>query len=234
MKTVSFNDGDFVKVEYTARRASDKSIVYTTVEKIAKDESIFNEEAKYGPQLIVLGKDNAIKGVENAVKTMSVGESKKVEVEPKDAFGVRDESLVNVMHLSDFRARDMNPVPGMQVNIDGTIAMVKSVNSGRVVVDMNHPLAGERLVYEIKVLEKLDADEAKVKALAEHYSVKPDSVSAKEGQVRVTFGEKVDKNADYLVNKSAFADAILRYMPKVGKVVFEEEYSRSESKDKKA
>ena len=227
---MSFNDGDFVKVEYTARRASDNSIVYTTVEKTAKDENIFNEEARYGPQLIVLGKDNAIKGVESAVKGMNAGENKKATVEPKDAFGERDEGLVNVMHLSDFRARDLNPVPGLQVNIDGTIATVKSVNSGRVVVDMNHPLAGEKLVYDIKVLEKIDAEDAKVKALAEHYSVKPDSVSVAAGVVKVAFGEKVEKNADYLVNKSAFADAVLKYMEKVSKIVFEEEYVRQPKK----
>lgn len=223
---MSFKDGDFVRVEYTARRATDNSLVYTTIEKVAKEADLFNPDVRYGPQLVVIGKNNAIRGVENAVKSMSVGENKKVEIEPKDAFGERDEGMVNVMRVADFRERDMNPVPGMQVNIDGTIATIKSVNSGRVVVDLNHPLAGEKLVYEIKVVDKVDADPERIKAVAEHYSLKPDAVSVTGGVAKVTFGEKVEKNADFLVNKSALAEAVLRFMPHVQKVVMEEEYAR--------
>lgn len=227
---MSFNDGDFVKVEYTARRSSDNSLVFTTVEKTAKDENAYNSDTKYGPQLVVLGKHSALKGVENAVRGMGVGESKKVTLQPADAFGSRDEQLVNVMRVSDFREKDINPYPGMQVNIDGNIATVKSVNSGRVVVDMNHPLAGETLLYDIKVTEKLDGDADKVKALAEHYSLKPSAVSVSSGVAQIRFDDKIEKNTDYLVNKSALADGILRYMDGVKKVVFEEEYSRKEEK----
>lgn len=231
---MSFNDGDFVKVEYTARRASDNSLVFTTVEKVAKDENAYNAETKYVPQLIVLGKQSALKGMESTVKGMSVGESKKATLTPADAFGDRNEQLVNVMRISEFREKDINPYPGMQINIDGSIATVKSVNSGRVVVDLNHPLAGETLLYDIKVTEKLEGDADKVKALAEHYSLKPDSVAVTAGVARVGFGEKVEKNTEYLVNKSAFAEGVLKYLDGVQKVVFEEEYVRKDEKaDKK-
>ncbi len=223
---MSFNDGDFVRIEYTARRASDNSVAYTTVEKVAKDEDKYNEKARYAAQLIIIGKNDALKGIENAVKSMAVGEEKKATLKPEDAFGQRNEQLVSVMHLSDFREKDINPVPGMQVNIDGRIATVKSVNSGRVVVDLNHPLAGEALVYDIKVVEKLDSDDARIRALAESHSLKPDAVNVAGGVARVSFGEKVEKNADYFVNKSAFAEGILKYMDTVQRVVFEEEYAR--------
>ena len=224
---VSVKEGEFVKVDYTARRVTDSSLVYTTIEKVAKDAQVNNPDVKYRPQLIVIGKNNAIRGVEDAVKGMSVGETKTVEIEPKNAFGERDEGLVNVMRLSDFRERDMDPQPGMQVNIDGSVATVKSVNSGRVVVDMNHPLAGEKLVYEIKVLEKMDSDQDKVRAIAEHYSLMPDSVAVSGNVAKMTFGTKIEKNADFLVNKATAAEAVLRYMPNMEKVVAEEEYARS-------
>lgn len=223
---MSFSDGDFVKVEYTARRASDNSLVYTTLEKIAKDENAYSSDARYGPQLIVIGKQSALKGVEDAVKGMSVGENKKVEIAPADAFGVRDEQLVNVIRISDFREKDINPYPGMQVNLDGNIATVKSVNSGRVVVDLNHPLAGEKVLYEIKVVEKVDSDAEKIKAVADHYSLAPDSVTVTSGVAKILFGEKVEKNETYLVNKAALAQAILKYMDTLKKVTFEEEYVR--------
>ncbi len=227
---MGFNDGDFVKVEYTARRASDGSLVFTTEEKTARDEGAYSNETTYGPQLIVLGKKSALKGVEDAIKSMEVGETKKVTISPTDGFGERDEKLVNVMRMSEFRDKDVNPYPGMQVDIDGHIATVKSVNSGRVLVDMNHPLAGETLAYEIKVVEKVESEADKVKSLAEFYSLKPDSVTVNAGIAKVAFGEKVEKDEKYLVNKSVLAQSALRYIGDLKKVVFEEEYARPEGK----
>ncbi len=120
----------------------------------------------------------------------------------------------------------------MQVNIDGNIATVKSVSSGRVVVDLNHPLAGETLLYDIKVIDKLEADPERIKALAEHYALKADAVSVHEKVAKVTFGEKVEKNADFLINKATLSEAILRYMPHIEKVVTEEEYVRKKEEKK--
>ncbi len=225
-----FTNGDFVTIDYTARRASDKSIVYTTMEKTAKDEEVFDAESKYGPQLVVIGKNNAIKGVEDTVKSMNAGQQKTVEIEPKDAFGERSEDLVRVMKLSDFRERDINPVPGMRVNIDGTAVTVKSVNSARVVVDANHPLAGEKLTYEITVVKKLDSDKDKVDAIAEMYALKPDQAQSEKTAVKVVFGEKINKDADYFINKSAMVSAIFRLMDEVKGVSVEEKYSREEKK----
>jgi peptidylprolyl isomerase len=230
---VSFKDGDFVRVDYTARRVTDNTLVFTTLESVAKSADVADPEIKYGPKLIIIGKKNAIRGLEDAVKGMAVGETKKVEIEPKDAFGDRDEKMVNVMRLSDFRDRDMDPQPGMQVNIDGTLSTIKSVSSGRVIVDMNHPLAGEKLIYEVKVLEKVDGDAGMVKALAENYALKPDSAAVASGIATVKFGEAVEKNADFLVNKATLAEAILRYMPHVQKVLMEEEYGRKKEDEKK-
>jgi hypothetical protein len=122
----------------------------------------------------------------------------------------------------------------MQINIDGNIAMIKSVNSGRVVVDLNHPLAGEKLLYEIKVIKKLDTDKEKVEALAEYFSAVPDSVSIENKAAKAVFGEKVKKDADYFLNKSAFAEAVLRYIPAVSKVVIDEEYGREPAEKKDA
>ena len=138
-----FNDGDFVKVEYNAWRVADNMLVYTTSKKVAEENKVFDEEMHYVPQLIVIGKGTTVKGVENAVKTMNVNETKKVELQPKDAFGEKSAELVKVLPIADFKKRDIEPYPGMQLDIDGSVATIKSVNSGRVVVDANHPLAGE-------------------------------------------------------------------------------------------
>ena len=96
---MAFNDGDFVRVDYSAWRVADNKLIYTTIKKVAEDSGDVDKEAKYTPQLIVVGKGNSIKGVESAVRGMSANETKKVELAAKDAFGEKDASLVKVMPL---------------------------------------------------------------------------------------------------------------------------------------
>lgn len=223
---MAFSDGDFVRIDYTAKRLSDDAVVYTTDEKAAKDAGIYNKDSKYAAQLVVVGKESVIKGVDKELRKMNVGESKKIEVSPEEAFGERREDLVTVMHLADFRKRDIDPQPGMQVDLDGVVAVVKSVSGGRVVVDANHPLAGEKLAYDVKVVEKVDGEEKRVGALAEAYNLKPDSVSASGKTAKVSFGDKIEKNADYFVNKSAFVRAAFQYLPNLESMTVDEGYAK--------
>lgn len=223
---MAFNDGDFVKIEYSAWRVADGRMIYTTSRKLAEENDLFDKERAYVPQLVIIGKGSVIKGVENAVRSMGVNETKSVELEPGDAFGDKSPELVKIMPMAEFKKRDLNPYPGMQLDIDNAVAVVKSVNSGRVVVDANHPLAGERLKYEIKVVARLDGDDDRAKALAEAFSLKPDSVTVSGGQMKVIFGDKVEKNSRYLVNKSDFVNAVMAYLGHIDRVVVEEDYAK--------
>ena len=229
---MAFNDGDFVKVEYNAWRIADNKLVYTTSKKMAEENKILDEEMRYEPQLIVIGKGTTVMGVENAVKSMNVNETKKVELSPKDAFGEKSPELVKVLPLADFKKRDIEPYPGMQLDIDGAVATIKSVNSGRVVVDANHPLAGEKMLYEIKVVEKLDKDEDKVKAVAGMYALVPDAVSISGANAKVVFGEKTKKDRNYLINKNDFLNSVMVYLEKLAKITIEEEYVRAKPEEK--
>ncbi|MDE1846397.1 MAG: peptidylprolyl isomerase [Candidatus Micrarchaeota archaeon] len=230
---MSFKDGDFVKIEYTAVRTADQHVVYTTDEKKAKENGVYYENNKYGPQLIVVGKSNIIKGLADEIKNMSVGEQKKVEIEAGKAFGERDSQLVRVMPISAFRARDMEPYVGMQLDLDGTVATVKSVNSGRVLVDANHPLAGEKLMYDVKVVSKIESDNDKVKELAESFALKPKSAKVEGKNVVLEIGSDVDKNSEYFVNKSSFVNSLLRDMDHIEKVEIKEDYVREKKSEKK-
>jgi FKBP-type peptidyl-prolyl cis-trans isomerase 2 len=228
-----FNDGDFVKVEYNAWRVADNMLVYTTSKKVAEDNKVLDEDMNYVPQLIVIGKGTTVKGVEAAVKSMNVNETKKVELQPKEAFGEKSAELVKVLPIADFKKRDIEPYPGMQLDIDGSVATIKSVNSGRVVVDANHPLAGEKLLYEITVVEKVEKDEDKLKAVAGMFSLVPDSVSVTGASAKVAFGEKVKKDRDFLIGKADFLNAAMGYMDKLEKITVEEDYVRMKPDEKK-
>jgi peptidylprolyl isomerase len=223
---MSFKEGDFVKIEYSAWRTSDNALVFTTEKKKAQENEIYDEHTTYAPTLVIVGKNTIIKGVDKAIAGMNLNESKKIEVKPEEGFGEKNPDLVRVMPLADFRKRDIEPQPGLQLDIDGAIATIKSVNSGRVVVDANHPLAGETLLYEVKIVSKIDDDSEKVKALAERTNLTAEHIKVMDGVVELSFGDSIDKNADYFVNKSAFARSLFRYIPHLNKLVVTEEYSR--------
>ena len=227
---MSFNDGDFIKVEYSAWRASDGTMVYTTQKEMAEKNDIYNKDRVYGPSLVIIGKHTVIRGLEKAIKEMNVNETKKVEVAPEDAFGERNPELVRVMHAADFKKRDIDPRPGMQIDLDNTVAVITAVNSGRVTVDANHPLAGEKITYELRIVAKVDDEKEKVAALVEMAGIKPDSVKLENETAEIGFDEKSEKNADYFINKTAAVNAILEYMPKINKVVVKEEHTRKEKK----
>jgi FKBP-type peptidyl-prolyl cis-trans isomerase 2 len=53
--------------------------------------------------------------------------------------------------MSAFKKQQMRPFPGLQVNIDGFMGVIKTVSGGRVIVDFNHPLAGRDVMYEVMV-----------------------------------------------------------------------------------
>ncbi len=227
---MAFKDGDFVKVEYSAWRMVDGSLVYTTDEKKAQDADIFDKDTRYGPQLVVIGKGMLIKSLEDAIRGMGLNETKTLELEPRDAFGERSQELVRVISIADFRKRDIEPYPGLRIDIDGLSATVKSVNSGRVLVDANHPLAGEKVRYEIKVVSQLSSEEDKVRSFAEMYKLAPAKIEIEGKTATLVFGTEIKKDANFLVNKSQAVSSILAYMEEIEKVVAKEEYEREKGK----
>ncbi|MEM4389130.1 MAG: peptidylprolyl isomerase [Candidatus Micrarchaeia archaeon] len=225
--------GDFIKIEYTGRTVSDNRVFDTTSAEVAKKEGIFDEKARYAPGLVVVGMGTVIKGLDEVLEGMEVGESKKVEVPPDKAFGRRDPNLVRVLPESEFKRRGIEPYPGQLVSIDNAMAVVKSVSSGRVMVDFNHLLAGETLSYEVKVVEKLTSLEQKINALLENNELRG-KVKVDGNVVEVTFPAEIKKDADFLINKASFVANALRLLPEVESIRVIEEYAREERKVEKS
>ncbi len=225
---MAFKDGDFLEVEYTVWNAGDSSIIATTDEKKAKESDTFNEKTHYGPTLLVVGSSGMIRGLDREVRGMKENEVKKFTFGPADAFGERVEELVRVMPLSAFKERNISPYPGMQVELDSTTAIVKSVTSGRVTVDANHPYAGKDVIYEVRVVRLLQSEKDKVGALAQSYSLKPTQINAYSDTVELFFDNKVAKNADYFISKASFVASAFTYFKSMKKVDVKEEYLRPE------
>jgi FKBP-type peptidyl-prolyl cis-trans isomerase SlyD len=110
-----------------------------------------------GPIEFLQGYQEIIPGLERAVAGMAVGQAKQVVVEPEDGYGEYDDEAVEEVPLDIF-PDDMDLSLGMPVELydeeaDETVeGYVTEVRTDSVMVDMNHPLAGETLTFHIRVV----------------------------------------------------------------------------------
>ena len=217
--------GDFVKIEYVGKVKDTGEIFDLTDEKLAKENEMHNKDHKYGPVLAIVDSGALIKGVEEELKKMKVGEEKEFDIPYKDAFGARDGKLVKVISIAKFFEQKMNPVPGSFVNIDGANCKIQTVSGGRVRVDFNHPLANKDLHYWLKIKERVDSDENKVKELLKSYGI--------EGAAKVEGGKAhLDLKIKAQQLNKLIEDAIKKWMPDL-EVVFEDK-KKEEKAEKKS
>ena len=110
-------------------------------------------EGGRAPLEFVLGQGRVIRGFEDAVYGMRVGDTKTVTIPPEDAYGNFDPSLVRTFTHEEMMTQ-LGYIPEV-----GEVLMtmvgprtVIDVTEETVVVDFNHPLAGETLIFEITVV----------------------------------------------------------------------------------
>jgi len=163
----SMEEGSFIRIDYVGRIGESGEIFDLTKEDVARKENIFNPEVNYGPVPIIIGAEVVVKGLENELKKMNVGDKKKVIVKPEDAFGERKAEFIKLVHMSEFKKQNIDPYPGMLVNIGRLRGRVISVSGGRVRVDFNHPLAGKSLEYDVEIKEEITDQKEKIKVKEE-------------------------------------------------------------------
>ena len=198
---------DFVELEYTGMIKEDSAIFDTTEEKIAKENGVYDEKADYSPLIVCVGENNIMKGLEEQMIGKETGKDYKIEVSHENAFGKKDAKLIQLIPTSKFRQQNIQPIPGLQLNIDGVFGVVKTVSGGRCLVDFNHPLAGKDLIYNVKIKNIVDDDREKLKSLLKmHLHVKDAEIEIKDKSTIVKSKNKISKNAQEefkkIVNKT--------------------------------
>jgi FKBP-type peptidyl-prolyl cis-trans isomerase 2 len=216
--------GDFVLVEMTGRSEETGEVFETTSEDLAKSAGIHSGDKVYGPRLVVVGEGWVLKGLDARLEGLKLGEEAKVEIPPQEAFGERDPNNVRMVPYRLLRSKGINPALGAQLELDGRPAVVRSIGAGRVQLDYNPPLAGRKIIYDVKVTRRYGAPEEKIRALIgrhvvgiepEKFSVKITKKAARiEVPIDIFFADNLQKA------KLAVALDVEKFFPDVDEVEY--------------
>ena len=154
---MTFEKGSLIRVEYTARFKDDDKIVATTDLDVARDNSIYDPDAVYGPHLVSIGMANYTvpTGFNKGLAEMSVGEKNTIVVEPNEGWGERDKKKIRMYPLRKLGKDAEQYSIGDTVTINEDSGIIRYIGSGRVQVDFNSEFAGKTLTYESTVTEHL-------------------------------------------------------------------------------
>lgn len=135
-------EGDEIRVHYTGK---------------LEDGTVFDSSRNREPLQFKVGSGMMIKGFDEAVKGMEIGESKTAEITSNEGYGERNDQMM-VKITKDKFPENINPEVGQQLSMQGgqgqpIPVVVTDIEGEEVTLDANHPLAGKDLVFEIELVE---------------------------------------------------------------------------------
>lgn len=140
--TKPITPGDTISVHYTGK---------------LENGDVFDFSRRDSPLKFTVGAGQLIAGFDSAVVGMEPGEKKTVTILPQDGYGEHREDQIVDFPKSSIPA-DMEVMAGMGVNMldqwGRTIpAVITQILDDVVKLDLNHPLAGKTLVFDIEIIE---------------------------------------------------------------------------------
>lgn len=134
--------GDTVRVHYHGR---------------LNNGNTFDSSEGRDPLEFKVGTGSVIKGFDNGVLDMTVGEKRTLNIPVEEAYGPKSEELIMDFPKANIPG-DLNPEVGMELqmsNPQGQVFPVKvaAIGAEFITLDANHPLAGEPLIFDIELVE---------------------------------------------------------------------------------
>ena len=139
-------DGSIVSIEYTLT---------------GDDGKVIDTSAGKEPLTYIHGAGQIVKGLEQELNGLKVGDQKKVSVKPEDGYGMPSEKAFQEIPREKVPAEAQKEgATLMMKSPDGRAIPIKiaQVKEKTVVVDFNHPLAGKTLHFDVKVKDIQAAD----------------------------------------------------------------------------
>ncbi|MGY4884984.1 MAG: FKBP-type peptidyl-prolyl cis-trans isomerase [Nanobdellota archaeon] len=178
---MSFQKNDFLEIEFTGRIKDGEVFDSNIPEELKK----LNPDQKAKPLIFCLGQEMFLKGIEDFLIGKERG-NYEIELKPENAFGLRNPSLIQMIPLKVFIEHKINPIPGTVLNFDNKLGKVLTVSGGRTMVDFNNPLAGKEVVYNIKILRKVDDVNEKINSLNDFFFRREFKFEIKESKIILT------------------------------------------------
>ncbi len=201
----SIEQGDFILVKITGK--TQKGTVFqVSSEEDAKKAGIYDEQkAKQGyftPEFVIAGKPGFLnEGLTEIIETMKFFEKKSVRIPPTKAFGKRDPQKIERIGIAKFRKLNegKNPEIGQEFIKKGTgqRGVVSNVVQGRVIVDYNHPLAGQSVDYNLEVVDKIEQFNEKI----EYFMISKGIPKQNASEFKIKYS-KDDKSLDITIPKT--------------------------------
>ena len=181
--------GDVVSVEYTGKLG---------------DGEVFDSSTGREPLHFAVGSGQVIPGFDKAVDGMKKGESKKVTILCAEAYGPINTELLKEIPREKIPLKEELKA-GMMLMMQGPDGQrlpvrVANVTPKTVTLDMNHPLAGKNLIYQIKIIKKLETDQEKTNALLEPY-LKDYEIELKDTELTIKTKNNIQKQTAQLLEE---------------------------------
>lgn len=134
--------GDQVKVHYIGK---------------LEDGTEFDNTYEREPLELILGRGMSIRGFEMGIVGMVVGEVREFEITPELGFGIKKDE-----HIEKVKKKDLPPDIKLEIgkylqvpHVDGSSipAKIIDIDNEYVTLDLNHPLAGEKITFRVELLE---------------------------------------------------------------------------------
>ncbi len=118
---------------------------------------VFDSSEGKEPLEFEVGSGSVIKGFDEAVVGMEKGQEKEFEIESENAYGPVREELKREVPKSALQF-DQEPKEGMGLMLTSQEgkqipAKIVSVGDENITIDLNHPLAGKKLIFKIKIVD---------------------------------------------------------------------------------
>lgn len=151
---------NYKNLEEVVMRVVDNQKIVSLEYVMSLDDGKIIDSTQGEPFVFLFGAGEIFPKLEEGIKGMAEGEEKDIVLEPEDAFGEYDPEAVQTIPQQYFG--DETPVVGMQYYAhfeEGNEIpfFVKEVKDGNVTIDFNHPFAGHKIRFHVKIAAVRDA-----------------------------------------------------------------------------
>lgn len=231
---MTLENGSLILADYTAKVKDTGQIIDTTRKEDAEKAGTADPTRTYEPRLIAVGEGWVLKGLDEAIQNAEVNQKLDIELTPEKAFGVRDPNRVSRIPIKKFGEKAAELSVGAEVEVDNRVGIVRSLESGRALIDFNHRYAGKIIEYNLEIKEKLESRDSQIMALVrrrlpiEKEKLKFESVG--ESELRIVIPSDYFFLEGLQIIKRGISTDLFKFVKPLEKVTFMEDYENPSKK----